>query len=309
MTGPRTRLGRIGASLAIVIVLAVMPAGTPIAADPDASLLDLNTAFRAHYADARRAVLSRERVIMVIAFDRAILFRNSQRVEEPFTPPIYERVKTIAHIPLALYALSVRWGDDPLPPDAINALTAYRGKVRAARVDLEALKLSPAVLARQYAIIDAVISEIDRTLQKRRYDGRSVRALCQSLTPTILDNVREAARAQLDGLHAVVQRWRGMMGESDWDRAKIVVLGVRQARVDNLQFAYFQRVLGASAVNQRLFYAEGLFTEQLGLDLLGTILLDRGVSTAFFGDESRMERDILGDAAAAYLDEWFGKPR
>jgi hypothetical protein len=176
-------------------------------------------------------------------------------------------------------------------------------------VDLEALKLSPAVLARQHAIIDAVISEIDRTLQKRRYDGRSVRALSQSLTPTILDNVREAARAQLDGLHAVVQRWRATMGESDWDRAKIVVLGVRQARVDNLQFAYFQRVLGASAVDKRLFYAEGLSTEQLGLDLLGTILLDRGVSTAFFGDESRMERDVLGDAAAAYLDEWFGKPR
>jgi hypothetical protein len=295
------------ASLAVVVLLAITAAGTAAASEADAALVELNTAFRAHYAEARRAVLARERTVLVIAFDRAVMFRNGRRIEEAFTPPIYDRVKTVAHVPLALYVLSARWDGDVLQPEAIDALKAYRAKTLSARAGLAGIGLSPASLARQYALVDAVLSEVDRTLSAGRYDGQAVAALCRSLLPAILDNVRDAARAQLDGLDAVTERWRAQIGEDDWRRAKVVVLGVRQARADNLQYSYFRRALGPNAENQRLFYAEGLFTEQLGLDLLGTILLDRGVSMAFFGNESRMERDLLGDAAATYLDEMFGK--
>lgn len=305
MNAPRTCLGRATAFLAITFFLAT---AAPLAADEaDAALIELNTAFRARYADARHATLARERAVLVIAFDRAILFRDAQRVEEAFTPPIYDRVKAVAHVPLALYVLSVRWGDEALPPEAIGALKAYRVAATAARDGLATPEFASSDLARQHAIIDAVLSEIDRTLAAGRYDGRGVAQLCRSLLPAILDNVRDAARAQLDGLDSVITRWRTTMGEDDWRQAKIVVLGVRQARVDNLQFSYFRRALGEDAVNKRLFYAEGLFTEQLGLDLLGTILLDRGIGLAFFGNESRMERDLLGDAAGAYLDEMFAK--
>lgn len=303
MIGPRTRLG----SSVIATLLLVLAASRAVAGDADAALADLNAAFRTHYAEARRATLARESLVLVIAFDRAIVLHNGARIEEPFTPPVYDRVKAVAHVPLALYVLTARWGDDALPAEAVEILKAYRAKVSTARDELAALELSSASLARQYAIIDAALSEVDRTLAAGHYDRRSVASLCRALLPSILDNVRDAARAQLDGLDSVAQRWRATVGEERWREAKVVVLGVRQARVDNLQFAYFRRTFGEDAVNRRLFYAEGLFTEELGLDLLGTILLDRGVSMAFFGNETRMERDLLGDAASAYLDEMLAK--
>ena len=51
-----------------------------------------------------------------------------------------------------------------------------------------------------------------------------------------------------------------------------------------------------------LIYAEALWDEARARDLLGTHLLDTAVGEAFFGDDGRMHRDLLADAAAAYLE-------
>jgi hypothetical protein len=97
------------------------------------------------------------------------------------------------------------------------------------------------------------------------------------------------------------------MGEETWKTMPVVVLGIRQARPDNLQFGYFQRALGHDTEKLRLVYAESMFDASAATRLMGTILLDRGLSDAFFGDPMRMERDLLGDAANEWLDATFGR--
>jgi hypothetical protein len=52
---------------------------------------------------------------------------------------------------------------------------------------------------------------------------------------------------------------------------------------------------------------EALFDEGKALDLLGTHLVDTGIGEAFFADPRRMHRDLLSDAAGAYLDTLFPK--
>jgi hypothetical protein len=59
--------------------------------------------------------------------------------------------------------------------------------------------------------------------------------------------------------------------------------------------------MGARAEGVRLFYAENVFAADGGANLLGTILLDRGASVAFFANPLRLERDLLADAAVHYL--------
>ena len=99
------------------------------------------------------------------------------------------------------------------------------------------------------------------------------------------------------------------LGEDGWKRLKVVVLVPRQARVGNLQYGYFVRAMGKSAEGTRLFYAEGIFDAKGGRRLLGTILLDREASVAYFGDTRRLERDFLSDAAAAHTARIFGDKR
>ncbi|MEO7109115.1 MAG: hypothetical protein ABI183_01645 [Polyangiaceae bacterium] len=51
----------------------------------------------------------------------------------------------------------------------------------------------------------------------------------------------------------------------------------------------------------RLTYAEGVEAPQEALDLLGVQRIDRTIAGAFFGDTKRLQRDVLGDAAAKLL--------
>jgi hypothetical protein len=44
------------------------------------------------------------------------------------------------------------------------------------------------------------------------------------------------------------------------------------------------------------------------LELLGTHLLDASIGEGFFGDPLRLHRDLLGDAAAAYLPKLLPEP-
>ena len=89
----------------------------------------------------------------------------------------------------------------------------------------------------------------------------------------------------------------------------MVNLVPRQARAGNLQYTYFRRLMGTAAENRRLYTAENVFSDKGGRRLLGTILLDRAASVAFFGDAARLERDFLSDAAAAHVARMFGDRR
>jgi hypothetical protein len=74
-------------------------------------------------------------------------------------------------------------------------------------------------------------------------------------------------------------------------------------REDLVVTQYFLRLLHEPKEGRRVVYAESMWEEPKALDLLGTHLLDGSVGDAFFGDYMRMHRDLLGDAAKAYLRE------
>lgn len=302
---------RVRAGLAALLLCAGL-AGfvTPAAAQSaDSQALDrLNSAFRSHYGDSRAATLGRTDPIILAEFETLVLLHKGERREEPFTPPLYHRLKSISHIPLTLFVMSSRYGDKKLPPDGLRALEEYRALIVAARDALPALEIPTDLRPTLDTIISSSLLLIDQTRITRRFDPVAVTVLARSLEPAVMSAAREAARAQLDGLDRATRRFRADLGEDAWSRAYVVVLGVRQARVDNLQYSYFRRVMGSEADGKRLIYAESVFEESKALDLLGTILLDRAIGVAFFDREYRMERDLLGDATAEYLPVLLPRP-
>lgn len=304
-------MARFYTCLAAVILYAasVGLADSAAAQAADAPALDrLNAAFRVHYAESRTAMLGRIDPVILVEFETLVLLHKGERRTEPFTPPLYHRLKSIAHIPLTLYVMSAQYGDRPLPPEAKSALESYRALVVAARDTLPALDIPQDMRPTLDTIVSSSLSLIDAVRTAGRFDPAATTALCRGLEPAVMSAAREAARAQLDGLDRAARRVRADLGEEDWSRAYVVVLGVRQARVGNLQYAYFQRALGIAAEGKRLIYAESIFDEAKALELLGTILLDRGIGATFFDQEYRMERDLLSEAAAEYLDVLLPRP-
>jgi hypothetical protein len=172
---------------------------------------------------------------------------------------------------------------------------------------LAALSFAGDRLERQTRLLRAAIDFADRMLAAGAVTQEALTAYARQQAPLVLANATEAAAAQLDGLNALVQTWRAEMGEAEWQRLYVVVLGPRMPRAGNLQFQYFVNALGVPAVDQRLFYAEGILDVKGGLDLLATIVTDRELSATVFADRLRMDRDLLADGAEAHLLTMFGR--
>jgi hypothetical protein len=268
------------------------------------ALGDLNDSFRATYAETRAGVLSRTAPVIVVAFEQLVLIDGATRRQEGFTPPLYHRLKAVAHLMFAVQLLL----DERLTPGPLGAAQRARLEelaTRAAAADaaLPSFGFSPAQVARQHALIAAARTMIAQALASGRPSVAALETWLRPLLPQIMANVDDAAQAQLEGLHALVTRWRGELGPEAWARVDVVVLTVRQARVGNLQYAYFRRLLGPEAVGRRLIFAESVFEVDPAVALLGTILTDRVAARAFFADELRMERDLLSDAAVRIVEQ------
>jgi hypothetical protein len=265
-----------------------------------AALTALNNAFRSAYADARSRVLASSGPTLIVNGDNFALLRDGRRVEANVGTPVYDPVKTIAHIPLAIY-VTLTPGDGAVGDDRLNTLARLRQLIPPAEASLDSLKLSAATLARQKRIVAASLAFLDDVAGERKFERSLLLKFTRSMSPLVMENVTEATRAQLDATHAQVSTWRRDLSPREWNQLHVLIIGPHMPREDLVVTQYFLRLLHEPREGRRVVYAESLWEEPQALDLLGTHLLDGSVGDAFFGDYMRMHRDLLGDAARQYL--------
>jgi hypothetical protein len=270
------------------------------------ALTALNNAFRAAYADAKTRLLASSGPTLIVNGDNFALLRNGRRVEANVGPPIYHPIKTIAHIPLAIY-VTLTPGDGAVDDDRLKALAGLRELIPPAQASLGALNLSAATLARQKQIVAASLAFLDDVVGKRKFARSLLLAFTRGMAPLVMENVTEATRAQLDATHAQVSAWRRDLSPQEWNQLHVLIIGPHMPREDLVVTQYFLRLLHEPREGRRVVYAESLWEEPKALDLLGTHLLDGSVGEAFFGDYMRMHRDLLGDAARRYLPRLLPK--
>jgi len=297
------------AVLVFLIPVNGVPAQTmPAPAGPvqPPALTALNNAFRAAYADAKSRVLASSGPTLIVNGDNFALLRDGRRVEANVAAPIYDSVKTIAHIPLAIY-VTLTPGDGAVGDDRLKTLDGLRALIPPAEASLDTLKLSAATLARQKQIVAASLDFLDDVAGRRKFARSALLAFTRGMAPLVMENVTEAIRAQLDATHAQVSAWRRDLSPQEWNQLHVLIIGPHMPREDLVVKQYFLRLLDEPREGRRVVYAESLWEEPQALDLLGTHLLDGSVGEAFFGDYMRMHRDLLGDAAKQYLPRLLPK--
>jgi hypothetical protein len=270
------------------------------------ALTALNDAFRAAYADSKRRVLASAGPILIVSGDNFTLLRGGRRVKANVGTPIYDPVKTIAHIPLAIY-VTLTPGDGAIGDDCLRTLAGLRELIPPAEASLDAMTLPASTLARQKQIVAASLAFLDDVTGKRKFARTSLLAFTRGMTPLVMENVTDASRAQLDATHAQISAWRRDLSPQEWDQLHVLIIGPHMPRQELVVMQYFLRLLHERAEGRRVVYAESLWEEPQAMDLLGTHLLDGSVGEAFFGDYMRMHRDLLGDAAKQYLPRLLPK--
>ncbi|MET0344424.1 MAG: hypothetical protein ABW252_25650 [Polyangiales bacterium] len=270
--------------------------GTPLDA--------VNDTFHEAY-EGGRTVARREHPVFVVLADSLVFFRSDQREEHAFSPRAFHVIKSVAHAPVALYALLEA---APSPHDEATRaqLARARTQVEASQRSLEREQgLEPSVLADCRDVLRATREELDRYLDgDARRDPAARDAFAARLGPRLHRMVHAATALQLAALHAHTEAALHQLDAHERAALEVVVTGDHQARARSLPMQYFCKRLGEPEHGEhRVTYAEGVSDEHGALALVGTRRLDRNVARAFFGDERRMQRDILGDAAHDLLAE------
>jgi hypothetical protein len=300
--------GKLSVALLLIgLAIAAPSVAQPAPASPaEQAANDLNSELLRVYRMAKKARLAQTSPVIVVAFGEAVLIRAGGEQRVDFTPRSYDSFKDMSHSVLGFYGAASLGLNDPRS-DWASEFRALRERAVVVLPQLAALGFAGEHLERQTRLLRGAIDFADRALAAGTVTPEMITAYARQQAPLVLANATDAAAAQLDGLNELVRKWRGEMGEAEWQRLYVVVLGPRMPRAGNLQFQYFVNALGAPAIDQRLFYAEGIFDVEGGLDLLATIVTDRELSAAVFADPMRMDRDLLADGAEARLLTMFGR--
>jgi putative intracellular protease/amidase len=298
---------------------AARPPGPPQYAPRDGLLGALNHYFHKDYeALVELTTLSLEHAgipVMISAGDELILRHRGLREVVRFIPPLYHQLKAIGHMVFGIHlSLEVR------APNGLNETEMFQTLqqqylLKAVLQNLADEGIPDEVSEIQAALLSQAFDLLTDVIRHRAVDRGTLRAFARTTGALMLDNNTRAQRAALDGLHAAVTTWLASLTEEARAKLCVVVCGSRQGRSQDIVMEYFQRLLGEQAATgaareNRLIYAESTFGEDGALDLIARHIIDQDAGEAFFGDRMRMQRDLLSEGAADYVESLLaGSPR
>lgn len=235
----------------------------------------VNETFHEAYAAARDA-RERDAPVLVLLGDELVAHWKGRRAHV-VRPRSFHAIKAISHAPVALYALLRAGRDAAGLRDCLASADLDEVPAGAPRDDCaETLRLTRVAM-----------------------DGGE---LPRALGPLLYRLTVHATEIHLDALDHAVNGELARLDARERSRLQVVVTGDHQARRRSLGMQYFaKRLPQGDPAGERVLYAEGVTDEKAALDLVALQRLDREVAEVFFGDPSRLQSDVLGEAAAEVL--------
>ena len=283
------------------------PASSPDDLEPagDPNLVaHLNIQFRKFYANARLRRLERVGPVIILEGEEAKFCFKDRRESVKLIPKRYSLLKTIAHVPLALFVrLSDRTGR-PLDEHEKRSLFILKDMAKNVEEELPLWKLPKDALARQHEILRESYDLIDTTMKEGSIERDALIAFCRKLAPLVMENAYESVSLELSRLDAGVGKWKKSVSEEEWKKLYVLIISSHMPREEERASLYFFKLLNESRLGHRIVYFEGnADDEDKAIESLGTHILDREIGAAFFNDDWRMHRDLLSDGAKRYLKE------
>lgn len=270
----------------------------------------VNDEFHERYDRARAAEERKGAVLVLLADDLVVILRDGTRRTLPLTPRLFHVIKSVAHVPVALFAAMYR-GKSEVPlkklrrfiDDSLASLAKEEHAQREAEgADPDTLDALQTVLQESRTFVERVLA-LDSSMNEpdRAHDLLSAFAVASG--KRLLHLTELATRVQLTALHTAVEKALGELDESELRDLEVVVTGNHQARARSLGMQYFRKRLGESeGAEDRVAYAEAVEDADEALALVGTRRMDAEIANAFFADAKRLQEDVLGDAARDLLE-------
>lgn len=290
------------------------------ASAPDPELLEAaNGAFHDSYS--RLVQQMQEKLgkkgypVFVMEADRAALFLDGERYDAIILPQMYHNVKAVGHLPFGTYLTLTTNGPGALSGESVTALEEQKRLAESLLDFADWLADHPPMMKHYvnrtgvtHKLLGVTVDFIAGLLQTRYLEEPALNSFAREIVPLFMDHVAIAAALELDALDKQVTEWRELMGESNWRRLYVVLMTGHQARYREVSSQYFHRLLHeresvGAHFEKRIVHAESIWDEQGAFKLLARHIVDSAASRAFFDDSSRLQEDLMSDAAADYLVE------
>jgi hypothetical protein len=269
-----------------------------------ASLTAANQVFHAAYGHARTSS-GVEAPLLVASLNELALHGVGERRAFPVSHPPFDTAKVVAHIAVALYTMTREIDGGELPVEIVLRLESLRAHIPLLLSELKADQAGDGQALRDELVplLELAAAYTERALSERQAPAPGRDDFARECGPRILRATELATEGQLGALDRSFCQVMEQLSPEQRRQLQVVVVGDHQARSRSLGMQYFRRRLGEpEGVEERVTYGENVESEEEAIALVGTRRLDRSIAGAFFGDEKRLQRDILGDAATRVLD-------
>ncbi|MFD0023119.1 hypothetical protein [Streptomyces sp. NPDC058382] len=312
------------------------PAAAITATDEKAArdaIRNVNAAMRTNYASLKSELIKQLSPVVVVQNNavggRFTLINEGRQIEtvDP-VPEYFELAKSIAHIPLGMYSVLAPYLSDQVPNIAnseridphdldmivfkapgdtgwITPLNAYRATLNTALTKLGTANLPPDLEASCDTILREAMSFIDASVAARTFDMVSFNEFAATVYPAIRVNMTFAATAQINGLEALMKRWRTLLGEEAWSDLYVTVLSIWTTSDLNQASIIIRRTMNQVKVDTHLIDLPTVETPSdpifVALDNLARIVQDNVAAEMVFNTDLKVadalkgEEDLLSD--------------
>jgi hypothetical protein len=274
-------------------------------------LAEVNQAFHKVYEQLVPEVqshLGHDRPVIIAIDENLKLFADGTERSEKYIPDDYHRLKAVCHHAFGVQLMMTSNGEGQLKDLTAQRSEHVRTLIDAALAHLQEQQLPQETLESSRAILQLSRDLITESLQSATVRSAAFEKFARQVGPHLANNIAIATQRDLDHIHEIVSAWRQALGEAKWARTYVVLCEGHQMRAGQATKQYFQRLLHdkdatGAAMEDRVVYAEGCKDITAAFDLLTRHLIDQRSSRIFFGDQHRLQVDILADAAREYLSK------
>ena len=246
----------------------------------------------------------------------SLFLENGETYSVCPTPPTYEFLKCLAHMPLGLFAIVSPYFQNPLATTWVDAMGRFGGKVDAALAALPhgAAALPEHLLTVTQKMLEHTRAYVTRTLEQRSATIEAYDSYCSEMRPLIRVAMDESARLQVDAVTSAMLRWKAMLGQEQWSQLYVLIPTIWPVSNQSPREQIFRSLMDPVTVDTNLLMAEGVSGQEALRDLLGRIVADRVAGRLIFGVEDERARrmtkclssrtDVVSDSARNALLEF-----
>ena len=257
--------------------------------------------FRQIYAQKVGEKIDKAKPFILIANDNFYLYNKDTVTPKKLTPVIYNILKSVDHIPLAVFVLLDDKTDTKLDESSIASLKELKQFSQEFSDMFKFSYISDETVTNQLSILKSTTEFCDLIITNKTIGKNDLYKFANTIASPLMKNADIATDSLLAHLDAYMQELN--FDQKSKENLHVIILTAHMAREKMCIFQYFQKYFNENSEGQHIILAEDSNSNEMAVKLLGKHILDTDIAKAFFNDPSRMHKDLLYEAAQKYLNK------